>query len=137
MIGDSGGWVTSDGLVLTGPTEVLRSWPVIELRGRGYFEHLGRLPAARAEMTVGKAPPAPVRATFTVSGGEYCLRLEPETAGLPEHAQAQVRVTFDCYFVPAELGLNGDTRRLVVPTPRVALLAPDRAAPRNTARAGP
>ena len=36
----------------------------------------------------------------------------------------QIRVLFDTYFVPRDLGINGDTRQLVIRMPRQVELLP-------------
>ena len=72
--GASGGWITSSGLVVIGPGELLREHPTIELRGQNIlFEHLGNSLTVRAQLQSPGQPPKNVPATITPPGPEYSL----------------------------------------------------------------
>jgi hypothetical protein len=115
--GDSAGWVTSAGLSLQGSTDALRIRPVVELRGpNNSVRYGGRLPQVHATLLLPNHSPRPVSATLTAVGEEYRLVLR-FPRNLPPHAPAEVRLTFDAYFVPKQLGLNEDMRELVIETP--------------------
>jgi hypothetical protein len=123
--GNSGGWITSEGLTLLGSTAILRARPLVELRGRTNFSYLGRLPAVSAEMLlpnrVGKETKATLRRSSD-STDEYRIALEVDPRDLSDETALQIHLSFDAYFVPKDLGINADTRRLVIRTPDEILL---------------
>jgi hypothetical protein len=53
----------------------------------------------------------------TAGRDDYLLTVNMNTADLPLHSTAEVRLSFDSWFVPAQLGINEDTRQLSIPTP--------------------
>jgi len=54
---------------------------------------------------------------MTVSGDHYLIRcsLPEKTAG---NSSIDIRLTFSEYFVPRDLGINEDTRKLVIMAPK-------------------
>src|SRR5262249_17257154 len=122
-----GGWLQSQGCVLSGPAELLRQRPIIRLRGpNGSAGYLGgRLPGVRATVppaagSLGGAMPS----SLSPEGDDYVLEVTLAPRGLPEHGPVEVRLSFDRWFVPKELGLNEDTRQLVIPAPHSLSLHP-------------
>jgi len=127
LSGESGDWITSDGFVLEGLGQWVRLRPKIELKGPAtLFDRLGNRLAVRAQLYVTGQHPIEAPASITVSGGEYTLSIKLSPTEIPADTDVQVRVSFDRYFVPKELGLNSDTRRLVISVPdQIRLLPPD------------
>jgi hypothetical protein len=115
--GDSEGWVTSAGMSLKGSTNVLRRWPIVELSGANTGQkYLGRLPRVKAELLLPNRDPRPVDAVLTSSNDQYRLLLRAPT-DVPPDTPAELRLSFDCFFVPARIGMNPDRRELVIQTP--------------------
>jgi len=116
--GVSGGWITSRGVVVVGPGEMLRDHPTIELRGRNaLFEHLGNSLSVRAELQTPGQPPRDVPATITPPGPEYSLVIHLDNADIRADQDVRVKLMFDKYWVPRDVGLNEDTRQLVIMAP--------------------
>jgi hypothetical protein len=117
--GDSGGWITSQGLSLHSLGDVLRSRPRIELLGHFFPQFLKRIPQVTARLVFpGSTEPLPISASLAFpSANEYHMTLSLDPKGLPSNGPVQIQVGFDTYFVPKDLGINEDTRELVVPTP--------------------
>lgn len=128
-VGDSGGWITSQGLTLVAPAETLRARPNIELRGTTILaEHLGKT-AMKAEMTTahGELVEAAVKFDLQVapkSASQYEAMIHLDVARMPADGEVKVKVSFDKFFVPKEIGLNADPRQLVVMTPKQVRLLP-------------
>ena len=119
--GASGGWITSSGLVIVGPGELLREYPTIVLRGRNIlFERLGNSLGVRAQLQTPGQPPKDLPATITPPGPEYSLRIHLDKADIRTDQEVQVKILFDKYWVPKEVGLNEDTRQLVIMAPTEA-----------------
>ena len=118
------GWITSEGLTLDVPGEWVRLRPIIQLSGRTIlFEHLGGNPNVNAKLYLAGQSPKEVPATINAYAGDYALRIELNPADLPSDGEVHLKISFDKYFVPEELGLNSDARRLVIIMPeKVSLL---------------
>jgi hypothetical protein len=113
--GGESGWVTSEGLTLSAPARALAKHSV-ELRGP-YNCPLAEPPRVHAYLvSLGQRYPT-LPATFERCGADYCIRVD--CRGIDPHLieTAEVRLSFDHSFVPAELGNSTDKRHLVVPTP--------------------
>jgi hypothetical protein len=121
--GASGGWITSQGCTLTGRARMLRAFPHIELAGQAPADRLPTVPGVRAVLQSPGEVPTPVLAALTFSGNAYRLTLTLDPRKLPADGPATVQLGFDGSFVPRDLGLNGDTRQLVVRAPSQVTLA--------------
>jgi hypothetical protein len=114
--GEPDGWFGT-AATLEGPTELLRKWPVVELRGpNGGARFLGGLPAVDAELVLPGERPRPVRATLTGDPAEYRLLLQVPP-DLPPQQTATIRLSFRSYFVPKQVGVSEDRRKLVMQLP--------------------
>jgi hypothetical protein len=129
--GNDGGWITSAGLSLVGSTDVLRFRPEIDIRGSNAALHYtGRMPGIKAELELRGCRPRPIPARLTAEGDYYRLVLVvPQD--VPPCTTARIHVSFDTFFVPSKIGLNGDARELVMMAP---LSVTCRAAQTATAR---
>ncbi len=131
MKGMAGTWLVREGFAVTGPADVLRQRPVVRLRGQAFSVPLlgGRLPGVQATLSVAGRPDVPARAELRPDGEDYVLTLALDPADLPGGGPAEVRLTFDRWFVPKALGMGEDNRELVLPTPHSLALLPAGAAP--------
>jgi len=120
------GWITSEGFTLDVPGEWVRLRPIIQLSGyTTLFEHLGGNPKVSARLYLAGQSPKEVPATINAShAGHYALSIELNPAALPSDGEVHLKISFDRYFVPEELGLHLDPRRLVIMMPgKVSLLS--------------
>jgi hypothetical protein len=121
LTGPSAGWVTSEGLTLEGRADLLRRYPVLELTGTFLPQHLPDPGPVTVEVLRPGQTPRQLTAEVETSGRNY--RIHCRLTGIEGTDDVvSLRVRFGGYFVPAERGMNDDTRRLVVQTPRVRLL---------------
>jgi hypothetical protein len=122
LSGESGSWVTSMGLKLECQAEILRQFPVLTLRGDRHPEHLRDMPGVRIRAQLPDGSEQDVAPDVQLSGRDYSIRCRlPDLGGFQKHDVIRLVVTFDRHFVPRELGINDDTRELVVGTPKVRL----------------
>jgi hypothetical protein len=110
--GESGGWVTSRGITVTGKGELLRKAPTVELRGKINLAWIGRPPGVTAALQRENGQRL-LPATMDVNGYDYRLRFTLPVGEL-EAGPVEVQVQFDRYFVPRDLGMSADSRQLVV-----------------------
>ncbi|HEY3341693.1 MAG TPA: hypothetical protein VGK81_06730, partial [Anaerolineae bacterium] len=130
IVGDSAGWITSQGLMLVATAETLRVRPNIELGGTTILaEHLRGKTTMKAEVTTsnGEGEFVAAPATFDLSvvpkgASQYKAVIHLGSIKIPAEGNVRVKVSFDKFFVPKEIGLNADTRHLVVMTPKQVLL---------------
>jgi hypothetical protein len=116
--GTSEGWVTSAGLsVEVDPAWLVKS-PYVVLEGKADFDLLGGEPHLHAALIepTGK-PSAELPAKLTRLGDSYRIIIDARPAASPLGRPITIHVTFDRYFVPSKLGINADTRELVLRAP--------------------
>jgi hypothetical protein len=124
--GDSGSWITSSGLALIDTTGALQHCAAVELRGKAdsVLDWHGQAPGVRAVLLSPGMTPRPIPATLAVTSTAYQLRVEFPEQDLPVGREARVQLLFDHWFIPREIGLNSDTRQLVIPTPEQVVFHP-------------
>lgn len=120
----SGGWITKEGALLEGDGKVLDKWPVITMEGQSNFTWLTKVPTAHAELLSDNQPGKPVPATLATKGSAYRITIDLSSEDLSEANDVRIRLTFDTFFVPKKIGLNEDTRELVLLGPQKLRLAP-------------
>lgn len=112
-------WMGEDGTTLHGDTAELRQFPSITLRGttfpKVHFPDGSQTVAATLEIE--DHPPLPVPATYADTNGQYTIHLSVPPLDTSTDVVAAIRLHFNRFFVPKELGVNGDTRHLVVNPP--------------------
>jgi hypothetical protein len=59
----------------------------------------------------------PVPASLQRTDGGYEIRIDTSAVELPPFDPVRFQLTFDTFFLPKEIGINDDTRKLVVPAP--------------------
>jgi hypothetical protein len=112
-------WLGEDGTLLYGNTAELRQFPSITLRGATFgnvhFPDDGHTLAATLEIE--DRPPMPIPATYADTNGQYTIHLSIPPLDTPSDVVAAIRLHFNRFFVPKELGVNDDIRHLVVNPP--------------------
>ena len=115
-------WITSEGLVLSAPSALLRERPRIELSGGAFWELLDKVPAVTAEVIVPGQPPRKLQAVLAANGARYEIAIMVQPEDIPDLPQVDIHLTFDRYYVPSEISSSPDARRLVVRSPDEANL---------------
>jgi hypothetical protein len=121
--GGESGWITADGLTVQAPGRVLRGRR-LRLSGPAWGLLDARPVQVRAMLTVPGRSPATIPATLVRRGEGYALELDFSQAGLAPETSTETHLTFDHFFVPRDLRLGTDDRRLVLPTPQEVCLVP-------------
>jgi hypothetical protein len=116
LLGASGGWVTSGGLILEVDSRALVRWPYISVEGAISYEWLGGEPSVRAIRGNDEKSALPV--TFQrVNPNRYRIVVDARAAASETGGRVRAKVTFDKFFVAKQLGLNNDERELVLRDP--------------------
>ncbi len=114
-----GDWVGEDGLTVHTTTDVLRRFSGITMQGSTFpsfhFADNGGEVTAMIE-TEGQQPLA-APAQFSETNGRYTIHVAIPSLATSSNEETTIRVRFSRFFVPKELGVNDDTRRLVVRPP--------------------
>jgi hypothetical protein len=121
--GDNGGWITSAGMKIKAPVRVLRGGHLVLSSGQS-LPWRDEVPVVLASLSIPGQSPRTLPAKLAVVGSGYTLTIDCAEMDGPADEMAQIRLTFDRYFVPKEKGINEDTRQLVMPTPQEIGLAP-------------
>jgi len=127
--GISGDWVTSDGLLIKAPRAALLRFPRIRLAGAANYSWLTKVPKVSAMIeTAGQMQAVPetqaVPASLKRNDNSYEILIDFSNTELPLADPVRLRLNFDTFFVPKKIGINGDTRELVVKAPTLVQLLP-------------
>jgi hypothetical protein len=114
--GLSGGWITSDGLSIEAPRTALQQFRKIRLSGPANYSWLPKVPTVSAiiDRTNGSQV---VSASFQRQENNYEILVDTSSTELPLSDPVHLRLKFDAFFVPKEVGINDDFRELVVFAP--------------------
>ncbi len=124
VAGDSGGWLTAAGAELLAPAGVLRVWPIIRLSGSTIgSKHLKDQLGTTVTITGDPGRTIPSRASIAADES-YEIQIDASGIPLPDTGLVQLHLSFDRYFVPKDLGINPDPRKLVIQSPKTASLSP-------------
>jgi hypothetical protein len=116
--GVSGDWVTSAGLIIEVEARDLAKWPFIVLEGAAIYHLLdGQLQPRAAVINAAGQPGNELPTTFERDGTRYVVTINAGAAALASHIPARIQLMFNRFFVPRTLGLNSDTRELVILAP--------------------
>ena len=89
---------------------------LLVLEGEANYDLLGGKPCPRAVAEVsGQTTELP--ASVTATGNRYRLMIDARAAASPQDGRVRITVRFDRHFVPRALGINPDSRELVVRAP--------------------
>ncbi len=129
IYGTSGEWITSSGITIKTNAAFLRRAPVFILEGNTNFGWLPSLPKPKAELLGDDQQVVEILPiALNRDGSRYSISIDGRAALSSNQDSVQVRLTFDIYFIPKLLGINDDTRKLVIMAPTsVKLLAADQA----------
>ena len=133
LAGVSGGWLLSEGTSLRFDKTEIPNDSVIALRGPdGYARYLPDVPAVTAVADTREGPIA-LPAHFERQGDFYAISVDPSPLATVQTARTDVHLTFSRYFVPNQIGMNADPRKLTVLAPTSVGIAP-RVTPPSQAR---
>jgi hypothetical protein len=113
----SGGWITSKGIWISAARADLEKFPQIRLGGRAH-PFLPKIPTVSASVET-ETGPIVLPASFRLVGKRYEIHIDATAIKDIPSDPVRVSLKSDTFFVPKKLGINADTRELVV-------LAPDR-----------
>ena len=118
--GLSGGWITSDGLMIEVLPEHIKPGAVLLLGGSfnpNWLPHENLFVSAKV-VKHGKTE-KPLESKLAVEGSRYSIKvLLPEKSGsLGQEEPLRIKLSFSGYFIPSQLGINDDTRKLVFRAP--------------------
>jgi hypothetical protein len=119
--GVSGDWITSAGLTLEVPNDVLHRFPKIRLSGAANYSWLPKIPSASATIKT-SAEPQTVPTMLQRTDDSYEIMIDFSRLNLPPSDPISVCLTFDTFFVPKKIGINDDNRQLVLPAPTLVQL---------------
>jgi hypothetical protein len=115
--GISGSWITSAGVDLVVPDSPLLD-RCLQLSGPSSRGVLGpRNPDVTAWLKDTPEGPEYIPAVMQWAGDKYDLRVQLPAAHNPNQLLSVIRLKFSSYFVPKELGINSDSRELVIMAP--------------------
>ncbi len=114
----SGGWITSAGLSLEIERVALQQFPKIRLSGPANYAWLPKIPDVSAVIdTNGSSQSVP--ASFRRVDNSYEILIDTSSIELPPSENVHLHLKFNTFFIPKEIGMNGDTRELVVWAPTI------------------
>jgi hypothetical protein len=122
--GESGEWITSNGITLHHLGKVLQARPNIELRGKTNFSLLGKIPKIQAQLVQSDRDIKTIPVTIKITGNDYLITLHLDPKDIDGDRAAQIHLSFDTYFIPKDIGVSEDTRQLVIRTPQEIMLLP-------------
>jgi hypothetical protein len=120
--GVSGDWITSSGLTIDAPHDALQRFPRIRLYGAANYSWLPRIPTVSASVESSEMQLVP--ALLRRVDNSYEIIIDFSQRNLPPSDPVKIRLNFDTFFVPKKIGLNGDSRELVVSAPTLVQLIP-------------
>ena len=121
LSGDSGGWITSNGFSVKIPSFFLSKATAVSIEGKipkQWRKWLGkRLPRPQVKI-IENGSFKIIPGASIVTGSDHYKIVFPIPNTAPNAKEfSELLITFDHYFIPYDIGINSDHRKLVVPTP--------------------
>jgi hypothetical protein len=120
--GLSGGWITSNGMSIETERATLQQFPKIRISGPANYTWLPKIPSPLATIDAEGTSEKVVPASFRRTDNSYEILIDTSFAELPHSDKVRLHLKLDTFFVPQHLGINSDTRELVVPAPALVQL---------------
>jgi hypothetical protein len=121
LSGLSGGWLTRDGLLIEAPRATLHRFPKIRLCGPADYSLLPKTPTVSATVDTAAGPQL-VPALFKRTDTGYEILIDTSATELPTSDSITLRLHFDAFFVPKNMGDSDDARELVARAPTLVQL---------------
>jgi hypothetical protein len=121
LSGLSGGWLTRDGLLIEAPRAALHRFPKIRLSGLADYSRLPKTPTVSATVDTTSGPQL-VPALFKRTETGYEILIDTSPTELPPSDNIVLRLQFDTFFVPKNVGNSDDARELVARAPTLVQL---------------
>jgi hypothetical protein len=112
----SGGWITSDGLSIEASLKALQRFRKIRISGPANYSWLPKVPTVSATIDSTDGSQV-VSASLQRQDNNYEILVDTSSTELPLSDPVHLHLRFDTFFIPKEIGINGDTRELVVQAP--------------------
>ena len=124
ITGLSGGWITSAGIDVRMNSRSIADRPYVILEGLALLQPLGGPPEPHAVLrdSIGSALSTGLPAKITVSDNRYKIVIDCSNA-CAHMVEPTIHLKFDRFFVPSKVGINADTRELVLYAPSTRILA--------------
>jgi hypothetical protein len=112
-------WITSQGVTLLVPAVFAQPSAKLLLKGTSNFDRLPPDTQVSAKLLEPGGEGCSLAADFSASGQNYSIQitLPAELPDLDKEEMLRIKVSFSNYFIPSELGINEDTRQLVIQAP--------------------
>lgn len=119
LVGNSGEWLTKQGTTVRVETRSLQFGRYIVLSGPTMLSKYlkGKLECRAIANLVGKGP-VELQTTSALGNDEYAIAIDTSNLSSDSTGTVEIDLDFLTYWVPQEVGLNVDTRKLAVPAPR-------------------
>ena len=95
----------------------LQRFPKIRISGPANYTWLPKIPSPLATIDTDETFEKVVPASFRRTDNSYEILIDTSLAELPHSDKVRLLLKFDTFFVPQDLGINSDTRELVVTAP--------------------
>jgi len=124
ITGLSGGWITSAGIDVRMNSRAIADRPYVILEGLALLQPLGGPPEPHAVLrdSIGSALSTGLPAKITMFDNRYKIVIDCSNA-CARMVEPTIHLKFDRFFVPSKVGINADTRELVLYAPSTRILA--------------
>ena len=119
--GDSGGWITNDGIVLTIPQKIFIHSSEIILSG-AINPWVSKNIRVKASILNLNKTSTEIKSKLTMNTKNYTILIIPPKYAINNGNPVKIKILFTSYFVPQKIGLNQDTRKLIFTTPTVKII---------------